>query len=150
MYTWKFKTKYPKNINLSSIGVFFLILIIGTKPVGISVPLGLTTISFPLFSGKLASLIAATVLAPDDIPTWKSRKQEVWYKLLIRNLQLSILCTSKSIWTFGSYKFWLAQGKYAALDRNSILTKSPSFNANSLAIFTESSLLTYRISSTVE
>lgn len=29
-----------------------------------------TTISLPLFSGLLASLRAATVLAPDDIPTY--------------------------------------------------------------------------------
>ena len=31
----------------------------------------LTTMSFPLFSGIFTSLIAATVLAPDDIPTYK-------------------------------------------------------------------------------
>ena len=35
----------------------------------------LTTISFPLFSGNFASLRAATVLAPDDIPTCKYYKE---------------------------------------------------------------------------
>lgn len=39
----------------------------------------LTTISLPLFSGNLANLSAATVLAPDDIPTYeiKSRKDNM-------------------------------------------------------------------------
>lgn len=34
-----------------------------------------TTISLPLFSGRLASLSAATVLAPDDIPTYKDQEK---------------------------------------------------------------------------
>lgn len=31
---------------------------------------GLTAISFPAFSGLLATLIAAAAAAPEDIPTW--------------------------------------------------------------------------------
>ena len=36
----------------------------------------LTTISLPWFSGILANLSAATVLAPDDIPTCKNLEKD--------------------------------------------------------------------------
>ena len=49
---------------------------------GVYKELSHTTISLPLFSGILASLSAATVLAPDDIPTCKSQKDNIKIKKL--------------------------------------------------------------------
>ena len=58
----------------------------------------LTTMSLPLFSGMLASLSAATVLAPDDIPTWKKKKvKRKTISVSYSHMQLYILLLYYSI-----------------------------------------------------
>jgi hypothetical protein len=77
--------------------------------------------SLPLFSGILASLSAAIVLAPDDIPTCINQMVQVIR--ICKNIKIDI---------------------HQRVIR--VITISPSFSANCLAISTASSLLTYQVS----
>lgn len=63
-----------------------------------------TTISFPLFSGFLASLIAATVAAPDEIPTYMEKMRFICHKNDVAAISAyAMICHKNTVAAISSY-----------------------------------------------